>query len=375
MAGIRDPYAVPKRRENSATKRGRRKLSVRGKLGGGVLAIALIAGSAAFYQNSREQKPVHANRSLASDSTEVVFAAPGRVEGLSDTINVGAATDGVVKAVYVTEDQFVKRGTLLADIACDDLNAALQASLAEADAARQARLRLLRGARKEERQVAAHKTAAAQAMLVEAKAQLERQRILYNGGEISAVDYDRANRDFGVAKAQFQATLRTQRLVSASPLPEDKARADAEVLAAEDRVREAQERINKCAILAPIDGTVLQVDAKPGESFSTVTPRSLFKIADASGRRVKAEIDERDVGKITIGQRAMISAEGLTGERLTGVLTNVSAVMGKKSVFTDDPADKLDRDVLEATVALSADAKSLPIGLRVTVQFLSDHKQ
>lgn len=347
-------------------------MSIGGKVGGGLLAIALVAASASFYEISRDHK-VQADRKLSSDAAEVVFAAPGRVEGLSDTIEVGAAADGVLKAVYVTQDQLVKKGTLLGEIACDDLQAALQASLAEADAARQARARLLRGARKEERQVAAQKTAAAQATLVEAKAQLERQSILYKGGEISAVDHDRANRDFGVATAQFRAALRSQRLIGASPLPEEKSRADAEVSAAEDRVREAQERINKCAILAPIDGTVLQVNARPGESFSTVTPRSLFSIADASGRRVKAEIDERDVAKITVGQTAIISAEGLTGEKLTGTVTSVSAVMEKKSVFTDDPADKIDRDVLEATVALVPDLKPLPIGLRVTVQFLSGY--
>ena len=346
-------------------------MTVSGKIGAGVLAISLVVGSAAFYEISRDQKSVQASRSGPGDVTVVVFAASGRVEGLSDTINVGAAADGVLKAVYVTEDQFVKKGSLLAEIACNDLQAALQASLAEADAARQARVRLLRGARDEERQVAAHKTSAARATLVEAKAQLERQRTLYQGGEISAVDYDRANRDYGVAKAQFQATLRTQRLVGASPLPEEKARADAEVSAAEDRVREAQERINKCAILAPIDGTILQVNARPGESFSTVTPRTLFRVADTSGRRVKAEIDERDVARITVGQGVIINAEGLTGEGLTGTVTSVSAMMGKKSVFADDPADKLDRDVLEATIALPPIARPLPIGLRVTVQFLS----
>lgn len=350
-------------------------MNVFGKIGGGALAIALVAGSTAFYRVSRDHKSVQANRKLSSQVREVVFAAPGRVVGLSDTIEVGAAADGILKAIYVTEDQFVNKGTLLGEIACDDLQAALEASLAEADAARQARLRLLRGARYEERQVAAQKTAAARAMLVEAKAQLQRQGILYKGGEVSGLDYDRANRDFGVANAQFRAALRTQRLIAAAPLPEEKARADAEVLAAENRVREAQERVNKCAIRAPIVGTVLQVNARPGESFSLVTPRALFRLADASGRRVKAEIDERDVAKIAIGQTAIINAEGLTGEKLVGVVKSVSAIVGKKSVFTEDPADKLDRDILEATITLGPEAKSLPIGLRVTVQFVSGHTQ
>ena len=46
--------------------------------------------------------------------------------------------------------------------------------------------------------------------------------------------------------------------------------------------------------------------------------------------------------------------------------------MGKKSVFTDDPAEKIDRGVLEITIPLSSEeAKSLAIALRVTIQLHS----
>lgn len=336
---------------------------------GGVLGLLLMVSSVAFYESSRDHKLVHANRKLPADA--VIFAASGRVEGLSDTIDVGAATDGVLKAVYVTEGQSVAKDAVLGEIACDDLNAALQASLAEADVARQARTRLLRGARPEERQVAANKTAAARVTLAQARAQFNRQQVLYTGGEISAADYERAGRDFGVAKAEFLAAVKTQQVVAAVPLPEEKARADAEVAAAEDQVRVAQERLKKCSIVAPISGTVLHVNARPGESFSTVTPRTLFTMADASGRRVKAEIDERDISKIAAGQPVIINPEGISDETFAGTVQSVSSAMGKKSVFADDPADKLDRDVLEATITLGADANPLPIGLRVTVRFLS----
>ena len=347
-------------------------MSTRIKFELGILTIALAAAGAAFYPTSRDQKPVQAHQILPADAADVVFASPGRIEGLSDTIAVEAAADGVLKTVNVTEDQFVKKGTLLGEIACDDLNAAFNASLAEADAARQARVRVLRGARVEEKRVAAKKTVAAQAKMAEAKAQLLRQHILYKGGEVSGSDYDRTKRDYGVARAEFQTAVRSERLLAAPPLPEEKARANAEVLAAESRVQEAQERIKKCSIVAPIDGTVLRVEARPGEAFSTVTPHPLFILADVSGRRVKAEVDQRDLAKVTIGQNAIIQGEGLTGKKLTGTVQSISEVMGKKSVFSDDPADKIDRDVLEVTILLGTDdAKSLPIGLRVTVQFLA----
>lgn len=351
-------------------------MSAWNKVATAVLAIAIVTGSALFYQRFHGRIFVEAHQVSYGDAEQVVFASPGIIEGLSDTIEVGAAADGILKTIYVSEGQTVKQDTLMGEIGCDDLNAALQISLADADAARQARARLLRGARDEEKQVAAKKTAATRATLAEARAQLVRQRALYKGGEISRADFDRAYRDFGVAKAEFQAAVRAELLLAAPPLPEDKARADAEVVAAENGVQEAQDRVKKCAILAPIDGTVLRVNARPGESFSTVMPHPLFILADASGRRVKAEVDERDVSKIAIGQKVIVRGEGLTGKSLAGNVESVAPVMGKKNVFTNDPADKIDRDVLEVTIKLpSYDSKLLPIGLRVTVQFLATSRQ
>jgi len=342
------------------------------KLGGGVLAIALVTATVALLGSSRDGRSVGPHRASSDNNADVVFASPGRVEGLSETTEVAAAADGVLKAIYVKEHQFVTKGTLMGEIACADLNAMLQTAFAEAEGARQARARLLRGARDEEKRVAAKKTEGSRATFTEAKSRLERQRALYEGGEISRAAYEQADRDFGVADADLQAAVRTEEWLAAPPLQEEKARADAEVLAAEGRVRTAQERIKKCAIWAPIAGTVLRVYARAGESFSTVTPRPLFALADASGRRVKAEVDERDLGKVVIGQKVILQSDGLGGKKFTGTVASISSVMGRKSVYTGDPSDKLDRDVLEVEIDLAGDPRSLPIGLRVTVQFLSN---
>src|SRR6059058_3662880 len=139
---------------------------------------------------------------------------------------------------------------------------------------------------------------AVRATFEEAKSRMEMQRALFQREQVSRATYEQAVRDLGVADANLQAAVRTEELLAAPPLEEDKARADAEVQAAEGRVRTAQERIGKCAIVSPIDGTVLRVYARRGESFSTVTPRPLFSLADTSSRHIKAEIDERDVDKV-----------------------------------------------------------------------------
>src|SRR5690348_4533191 len=338
----------------------------------GGLAILLVIAAVAFLGTSRNRNSVEAHGALLGNSAgAVIFASPGRVEGASETTQVGAAADGVLKAVYVKEGQFVKRGTLLAEIACDDLQASLQTVLAETDGAREAKARLLHGARDEEKKIASDKTAAARATFEEAKSRLDMQRALYQKQQNSKAAYDQALRDRDVADANLQAAVRTEELLAAPPLQEDTARAEAEVMAAEGRVKTVQERIGKCSIMAPIDGTVLRVYARRGESFSTVTPRPLFSLADTSARHIRAEIDERDVDRVSLGQGALIEADALDGKKLKGPVASISGTMGRKSISTGDPADKSDRDVLEAVIDLEDSSRPLPIGLRVTVQFLA----
>jgi hypothetical protein len=51
-----------------------------------------------------------------------------------------------------------------------------------------------------------------------------------------------------------------------------------------------------------------------------------------SARRVKAEGDETDQGKVAIGQNVIVQADGLGGNKLTGTVT-ISAAMGRKQAI------------------------------------------
>src|SRR5213595_1264721 len=149
----------------------------RWSFGGSVVFLVIIV--IVFLGSTRNRNSVQA-RGIPSDSSAatVAFASPGRVEGASETTQVGAAADGILKEVYVKEGQFVEGGTLLAEIACDELQASLQTAIAEADGARQTRTRILRGARDEEKKIAREKTAAARATFEEAKSRQKMQGAL-----------------------------------------------------------------------------------------------------------------------------------------------------------------------------------------------------
>jgi HlyD family secretion protein len=299
----------------------------------------------------------------------VVLASPGRIEARSELVNVGAATDGLIRSIRVVEGQVVRRGAVLAELACDDLQSALLVATANRDSLMEARARLERGSRPEEREAAAQKTAAAKAVLDQASTQLGRISKLYASQEVSRQTFEEARRDQEVAQAQYQQAQRNQELVNAGPLPEDLARADANLSAAEGEIKLAQDKLDKCTVRAPMDGTVLRVLMRQGESFGLVSPRPLFTMADVSGRRVRAEVDEDDIAKVHVGQKLLVSADAFGRRTFAGVVTRLADVMGRKSVETGDPAQKADRDILEVTADLNQ-ATALPVGLRVTVQFM-----
>jgi HlyD family secretion protein len=303
-------------------------------------------------------------------SDGVALASPGRLEGRSETIQVGAATDGVVRALYVREGQTVHRGEILAEIGCDDLKAARLAATAELESIRQSRARLLRGSRLEEREVAAQKTMAARAVLEQASSQFARIQKLYEAQTTSKMGLDESQRDRDVAAAGLKSAIRSEELVNADALPEEIARANSDVAAGEQRERLAADKLDKCTVRAPADGTVLRVSTRVGELFSALVPRPLLSLADLSVRRVRAEVDERDIGNTFVGQRVAVIADAYPMRHFTGKVSALVPTMGRKSVLTGSPVEKSDRDVLEVIAELNSDSTDLPIGLRVTVQFM-----
>jgi ABC exporter DevB family membrane fusion protein len=295
------------------------------------------------------------------------LAAFGRIEGREETMFLGASADGIVKEVLVTDGQTVNKGALLAVIDCDEIRAEIDLAKAQAESARQVRIRLLRGHRDEERKAAAQQTEAANAVLAEAQDHFGRLDAL-QPGEVSREVIEQARHDLEVAQANHEKAVAEQSLIDAEPLPEEVSRADAEVAAAEQNVNVVTERLEKCNVRAPVSGTILKVITKAGESYSTLLPHPLFTLADESVRRVRAEVDERDISKVRLGQSSIVTADGFPGQRFEGHVVQISHAMKPKSVLSDDPSQKADRDVLEVTIELNHSKEELPLGLRVSAQ-------
>jgi ABC exporter DevB family membrane fusion protein len=327
---------------------------------------ALLIGIVLFIFWKKPAGPERVESKDASKSGSAL-AAFGRVEGREETIFLGASADGIVKKVLVVDGQKVDQGTLLAVLDCDDISAGIDLARAQVEAARQTRIRLLRGHRDEERSAAAQATEAANAVLAQAQEHFARVDSLQKG-EMSRDAIAQAKHDLEVAEANHERAIAEQNLVNAKPLPEEVSRADADVAAAEQNVKVVTDRLEKCKVRATISGTILKVMTKIGESYSTLLPHPLFTLADESVRRVRAEVDERDINRVRLGQSSFVTADGFPGKRFDGRVIQISPAMKPKSVLSDDPSQKADRDVLEVTIELNHSNEELPLGLRVSVQ-------
>ena len=341
-----------------------------------IMGFVLLVSATVFVLYSRQgitaSNPLpDANNSANREAApEVVLACPGRVEGASEVINVGAGADGVIAEIRAFEGQAVHAGDVLAVIDRADLNAELSAARAQAESARQSRARLIRGSRDEERRQAEAEVSGVQATLKQAQLRYDRYERLFGHGVISEDQRDEAKKNVDVAEANLRAAVKHRELVDAPPLPEERERADADVKAADERVRSVRERLEKVFVKAPISGTVLKTYMRPGETFSSFTPQPILSLADLSSLRVRAEVDERDIGRVNVGQRVLVHSDSFQNGKLIGKVSSVGSQMGRKKVRTGDPAEKADRDVLEVLIDLDEKDKACVVGLRVTAQFL-----
>jgi hypothetical protein len=77
-------------------------------------------------------------------------------------------------------------------------------------------------------------------------------------------------------------------------------------------VREAQSALDETQLRAPSDGVILDVLRREGEAARTIDGQPAVLFADDSAVRVRAEIDERFVGKV---DRRDVPADNYGSER------------------------------------------------------------
>lgn len=130
----------------------------------------------------------------------------------------------------------------------------------------------------------------------------------------------------------------------------------------------ARNAFEKTRVRAPFDGTVLNVFARVGETAGPDAGRPLMAFGDLSHMRVRAEVEERDVDKVQVGQRVIVKADAYPDREFEGTVTEVASALGSPRITSRGPRRPNDVDVLEVVADLDG-SPPLLTGMRVDVFF------
>jgi HlyD family secretion protein len=109
-----------------------------------------------------------------------------------------------------------------------------------------------------------------------------------------------------------QQTDELRRIAADAPLPTV---AEGQLNVARSELSASRAALEKLILRAPIDGSVLQVNARPGELISPSAATPLVLLGDISALRVRAEVDERDIEKISRDKLCRCIPPGFAGAK------------------------------------------------------------
>jgi HlyD family secretion protein len=303
----------------------------------------------------------------ATSAATFRVAARGRVESVSEELNLAIGVVGMLGAVYVDEGDTIKRGQLLAELVNGDLRARVTEAEAQVSLRKAELDKLLHGARAEERRQAAAQVERTTAGVALAKQELARRRPLTASGFSSQQALDQAVSSLQVAEANDNASRAALELINAPPRAEDVAIAQANLSLADATLQEQRVLLQKTQLYSPSDGVILRRYLKTGETISIQPLIPILQVGDTARLRVRAEIDETEIGQLKRGQRAWVSAAAYPNRRFSGSISRIGERMGRKTVRSDEPTDKNDTNVLDILIDLDDPGVRLPIGLRLDV--------
>jgi macrolide-specific efflux system membrane fusion protein len=250
-----------------------------------LLLIACVVGGGYFYWQDKTPAAAPTTVEVARGTVTDSVAALGNLQPL-EYVDLGAQVSGQVKQIPVEVGDEVRKGDLLAEIDPVVLNtkvlagraslAALKAQLADKEAQRDL-----------------------------ANQSLERQKRLLTTRAVSESAFESAEAGSRSAAAQVDMLK-------------------AQIQQTEATLRGDEATLGYTKILAPMDGTVVSVDARQGQTLNaTQQAPVLMRVADLSTMTVWTQVSEADISRLTIGMLAQFTTLGSGERRWEGKLRQV----------------------------------------------------
>lgn len=212
----------------------------------------------------------------------------GRVEA-SRAADLTFAVSGVLIQLPVTEGQRVSKGDVIAQLRDEEFRARLQTLQGQLDQARAALRSLQAGERPEERIRRETQLRAAEARLVNARAESERNAGMVKTQAISRLEFERGETAYRVAQEEYKAALQMVEMATIGRAEDIEAR-EAEVRALEGRVVEANIQVADTTLRAPYDGVIARRFVDVNQNIRANEP--VVRFQDANEIDIAVDVPE-----------------------------------------------------------------------------------
>ena len=274
------------------------------------LLLLLILVVSCGGGKEEEEFKFYALKEAASQQLELTVEASGTVEAIS-SIEIKSKASGQILFLGAEIGDYVEEGVVLARI--DQRTPTNTLAQANAD------------------------LEVAKVRLSNAKNQFERSKRLHDEGNISDKSFEDAQESFSSARAQL--------------------------VRAEVFLENARIALDDTSVRSPIAGTVISRPTEVGQVITSPTSAVgggtlLMEMADLDNVRVRALIDEIDIGKISIGQEVTLKVSAYRDKKFVGVVSKI------------EPMSRVDQNVTTFPVLIDIENKDnlLLIGMNTDVE-------
>ena len=225
---------------------------------------------------------------VAASTIVETVSATGKIQPEIE-VKISSEVSGEIIALNVKEGQVVKKGDLLVKINPDLYTSSYNRTISN-----------LSGTKAGLNQ--------SEASYKEAKANYDRNKSLYDKGIISRADWDKAVASFEVAKANKQNAYYNVQSASATVL-------------------EAKDNLGRTTIYAPADGTISVLNVELGERVlgtQQMAGTEILRVANLNNMEVEVDVNENDIVKIKVGDKANVEVDAYLKKQFKGVVTSIS---------------------------------------------------
>lgn len=270
------------------------------------------------------------------------ITANGKIQPETE-VKISPEVSGEIVVLTVKEGDHVEKGQLLLRIKPDIYISQRDRSVAAISSAR-ARL------------------AQSEAQFLQAELAFNRTKQLYEEQTISKSEFEQAQANYSVAKAEVDA-------------------ARFSVLSSEASLKEANENLVKTSIYSPMTGTVSMLLVELGERVvgtGMMTGTEVMRVADLSRMEARVEVNENDIVRVNVGDTAIITVDAYLDHKFMGKVTEIANSATTTGVSADQVTN-FDVKILvlpESYQVLETDNSVSPLrpGMSTTVDIQTESK-